>query len=94
MSYADCRTRRHRGNGGFTIVEFITAMTVTSIALLGVYGVFRHAMALSGELNARWQARHRAEAVARQMAGTLQRCVNLPDTVAIAAADRWRAARG
>ncbi len=74
-----------RGAAAFTIVEFVTAMTIASIALLGVSTVYRQAMSAATTLETRVDEAHRAEAVAGLVAKMLQRCVNLPRTAALQA---------
>lgn len=65
---------------GFTLVELLTATVVMALTLLGVYTVFRQALATEQSVSARWRERAAAEAVASHLADAIERLVHLPDT--------------
>lgn len=56
-----------RVTGGFTLVEFMTACMVVSIALLGVHAIFRDVVQTERRLTLAWQDRQAAEAVVLQI---------------------------
>ncbi len=61
---------------GFTAVELLVALTVASIALIGVYGVLQRALRVEGRAAQRWNDESAARAIVAELTRTLARCVN------------------
>jgi type II secretory pathway pseudopilin PulG len=67
-----------RVTGGFTLVEFMTACMVVSIALLGVHAIFGDAVQTERRLTLAWQDRQAAEAVVSQICQAVESAVEMP----------------
>jgi len=61
----------------------MVACVVVSIALIGVYGIFREAMSMEKNASRLWDDRAAAAAVVAHLAETLEHAVNLPGVPAI-----------
>lgn len=64
---------------GFTLVELLMASFVISVALLGVYGLFKQTMEVEAKLTLDMYHQSRAEQVADFLADQMERCINLKD---------------
>jgi len=69
--------------GGFTLVELTTACVVVTIALLGVYVIFRDTVKTERRLTVGWQDRQAAEAIVSQICQAVQSAVEMPDIPAM-----------
>lgn len=76
---------RQSDRRGFTIAELLVASMVITTALLGVYTLFKQAMAVESRAAVRWNEQAAAEALVRHIVEILEQCVNIPDTPAIVA---------
>jgi hypothetical protein len=81
-------------NTGFTLAELLVASVVTTVALLGVHGVFLHALNVETASTLRWTGLETAEAVADRLASTVESAVNRAGTKALVVgrgpgADGW-----
>jgi len=65
-----------RRRGGFTLAELLVASVVTSVALLGIDGLFFHALEVEARSSSRWSAGDRVEAVAAGLTSALESAVN------------------
>ncbi len=77
--------RRRPSPLGFTIVELIVGMSVTSIALLGVYAMFQRVLDVEADVTGRQERRAVANMVADHMDAALRRCANVPGIAALEA---------
>jgi prepilin-type N-terminal cleavage/methylation domain-containing protein len=64
---------------GFTLAELIVASVVTTVALLGINGLFFHAMDVEARSSVRWTDGDTSEAVLDRLATTIESATNLPD---------------
>lgn len=64
---------------GFTLAELLMASLVISVALLGVYGLFKQTMEVEAKLTLDMYHQSRAEQVADFLADQMDRCINLKD---------------
>lgn len=74
---------RFRSNAGFTAIELMVATVVSSILLLGVYGVLRQAQAAERSVTRGWAGERAAGSVADRMAEVVNRAVGLPGQSAV-----------
>lgn len=74
---------RTRSTAGFTAIELMVATVVSSILLLGVYGVLRQAQAAERLVTRGWAGERAAGSVADRMAEVVDRAVELPGQAAI-----------
>lgn len=72
---------RSTRRGGFTLIEFIVASMVMSIALLGIYGIVKHAGEIERSATRAWTERDAAQAVADHLIEALEHAVNPPQGV-------------
>lgn len=73
-SHSACNSPRK----GFTLVELMTACVIVSIALLGVYVLFRDSVQTERRLTTTWRDRQTAEAIVAQICQTLESAVEIP----------------
>jgi prepilin-type N-terminal cleavage/methylation domain-containing protein len=65
-----------RGQCGFTLAELLVASVVMSIALLGVYEMFRNTMSVEVAAAARWSARTAAQSAVDHVAYAVENATN------------------
>lgn len=70
--------RPSRMAGGFTLVELLTACMIVSIALLGVYAIFRNSVQTERRLSLAWQDRQAAEAIVREICRAVESAIEIP----------------
>ncbi len=68
---------------GFTVVELMVAAVVMSVALVGIYAVFRQALDAERAAGKRWRGRAAAAAVCEHLADAIEHSVNLPGRPAL-----------
>ena len=66
----------YRRRGGFTLAELLVASVVMSVALLGIDGIFFHALEVEARSTSRWSAGDQVEAVAAGLTTALGSAVN------------------
>ena len=76
-----CAARR--GRGAFTAVELLVATVIMAVVVLGVYGVFRQALANEQAVSSRWRDRQGAVVVADYLAQSIENGVSLSDVPAV-----------
>lgn len=74
-------SRRH--DTGFTIVEFMVAGVIVTVALTGIYAFFRETMECESRVSVRWHDRGTARVIAGHLAKALEQAVNLPEVPAV-----------
>jgi len=65
--------------GGFTLIEILVAVTISSLVLTGVYGVFARVSAAEQEIRARAECYHHARSIFNRLGKELGAAVLLAD---------------
>ncbi|MGE5608216.1 MAG: type II secretion system protein [Bacillota bacterium] len=85
MVVALAKSPSQRVDRGFTLAELLVANAVVTIALLGVYGLFRQVLEVEKAGAKRWEDEAAAEAIVDHLAEAMRNVVNLPGKSAITA---------
>jgi general secretion pathway protein I len=70
---------RKAGARGFTLIEILVAVTITSLVLTGVYGIFSRVSSAEREVRARSTCYHHARSIVNRLQQELGACVLLND---------------
>ncbi len=72
-------TNRFRRCSGFTLIEILVAVTISSLVLTGVYGIFARVSAAEQEIRARAECYHHARSIFNRLGKELGAAVLLPN---------------